>query len=432
MNCFILRYSEIGIKSRQTRRRWEEQLRKNVEKCLLWNHIEYKRVFLVQGRLIIYTNDTKAIDALWHVFGLVSYSPANEIFLNIEDLKKTALSLYLEKQPHTFRVTTQRITKKFNLTSQQISAIVGEAICKVGGHVDLTSYELNIGIEIIDDKAYVFSEVIRGVGGLPLGVQKKVCAIVKDKRDLLACWLIMKRGCPVDALISENGQTISFIKFLVSFAFHDSIQIRFIKNICNQDSFPQQEIGTETEAVVSGKPIYMKGRIVNLCPCEFYSTRKVLKRLFELGLGTSNPPENHLISAGGIVYHGDNLLLIKRKKEQAWVLPKGGIENKELFREAAAREICEETGLCDVEVGVMIGKTRYSFFLENKSYIKDVFYFICRSRTNDIHLESIFDDFGFFGLDKAYKTATFDEDKKIILDAEKIRKKRIFGTFNQH
>lgn len=54
------------------------------------------------------------------------------------------------------------------------------------------------------------------------------------------------------------------------------------------------------------------------------------------------------ISCGGVVIHrGKILVLFKRikNKYEGWVLPKGTVEQGEEFKETAAREVLEESGV---------------------------------------------------------------------------------------
>ena len=50
------------------------------------------------------------------------------------------------------------------------------------------------------------------------------------------------------------------------------------------------------------------------------------------------------VSAGGVVLFGNAVLLL-RKFNGDWVLPKGKVEEGENRQEAALREVLEETGL---------------------------------------------------------------------------------------
>ncbi len=56
-------------------------------------------------------------------------------------------------------------------------------------------------------------------------------------------------------------------------------------------------------------------------------------------------------SAGGVVYrHGEPHFLLIRDPYGNWGLPKGHVEEGESVRQAALREVAEETGLDDVRV----------------------------------------------------------------------------------
>lgn len=96
-------------------------------------------------------------------------------------------------------------------------------------------------------------------------------------------------------------------------------------------------------------------------------------------------------SSGGIVYRKNNnqidILLLERKNmkgEIDYVLPKGHMEKWETAKEAALREIAEETGLehDKLEVIKFMSKINYSFVawhLEGNPLIdKDVYLFLVK------------------------------------------------------
>ena len=71
--------------------------------------------------------------------------------------------------------------------------------------VNLTKPESTISIEIREDEAYVYAETMQGSGGFPVGSQAKVVCLLSGGIDSpVACWLAMKRGCPITPLYMDN------------------------------------------------------------------------------------------------------------------------------------------------------------------------------------------------------------------------------------
>ncbi len=65
------------------------------------------------------------------------------------------------------------------------------------------------------------------------------------------------------------------------------------------------------------------------------------------------------VSAGGVVIFGNTLLLLK-KFNGDWVLPKGRVEKDEDIRETALREVLEESGV-KAEIMRYIGMVHYTY-----------------------------------------------------------------------
>ena len=215
-NCLIIRYGEIGTKSKQTRRWFENVLANNIREALVSEGIGYKSIFAKHGRIIVKTNKAReSVDVLKRVFGIVSLSPAMEVDAELEKINKTALRLFRKKKRELnlekpkFRVTARRITKEFPLKSPEIQAKVGEYILKnEEADVDLKNYDINVGVEIMEGKAYIFVDKIKAFGGLPIGTQGKVVVLLSGGIDSpVAAFLMMKRGCeiiPVHVYMGEK------------------------------------------------------------------------------------------------------------------------------------------------------------------------------------------------------------------------------------
>ncbi|WP_297501356.1 tRNA uracil 4-sulfurtransferase ThiI [Thermococcus sp.] len=206
MNVAVVRYGEIGTKSRQTRRWFENILMNNIREALVIEGVDFKKVEAKHGRVLVRTNSAReAVEVLQRVFGIVSLSPAMEVDAELEKINRTALKLFRRKKRELglerpkFRVTARRITKEFPLKSPEIQAKVGEYILEnEEGEVDLYDYDIEVGVELMEGKAYVFVDKVRAWGGLPIGTQGKVVALLSGGIDSpVAAFLMMKRGVEV-------------------------------------------------------------------------------------------------------------------------------------------------------------------------------------------------------------------------------------------
>ena len=64
--------------------------------------------------------------------------------------------------------------------------------------VDLRHPDLELHVEIREGDCYLYTEVIQGAGGLPLGVEGSLVALVSGGIDSpVAAWMMMKRGCRI-------------------------------------------------------------------------------------------------------------------------------------------------------------------------------------------------------------------------------------------
>ena len=208
--CVLVRYGEIALKSDQTRKWWNKTLLSNMKDCLEKNNISYSSITVVLGRFIVYTEDTKnASIALKNVFGITSLSPAIKMEADFEKIKEKSLEMSKDMGKR-FRISARRITKEFPMTSNEVNELLGAYIKeKLNLEVSLTKYDFEVGIELLEDYAYLFTERIEAFGGLPVGVQGDVICLVSSGIDSpVAAWLMMKRGCKVDLMhfkITEEG-----------------------------------------------------------------------------------------------------------------------------------------------------------------------------------------------------------------------------------
>ena len=222
MNCILVRYGEIGTKSKRTRRWWERIFIKNIQSALEAHGIEFSKISNPRGRIVVSTGDERAMTVLNHVFGVSSLSFAIRTDRTMQSIKEEALALYQRAaQPdHVFRVSTQRLDKGFDLTSQEVNTEVGAYIVeKEHAQVNLSNPDIDIGIEIMYNAAYVFTGRIPAFGGIPVGVQGTVLVNLTDRKSTVAAWMMLKRGCRIAVYGNE-----ALLPYLESFSYGHPVE----------------------------------------------------------------------------------------------------------------------------------------------------------------------------------------------------------------
>lgn len=213
----IIRYGgEFGVKSPGTRRFYDRCMLRNIRNVLGYYKIPYDKIIRKYGRL--YLKTSRAVEAcfkLSRVFGISSTSPAVEISPSLNEIIAESLSLLGPrlKPGDSFAVRCRRVGVH-PYTSQDVCSQVGRAVLDkfhgLGLKVDLKKPDLELGVEVREDKAYIFMETVIGVRGLPLGTQPRALALFDGSLESsVACWLFMKRGCPITLLYFDNSPSIN-------------------------------------------------------------------------------------------------------------------------------------------------------------------------------------------------------------------------------
>lgn len=208
VSLILVRYSEMGLKSPPVRQRFENILLENMLCSLAERGVE-ALVSSDYGRIYVRVDDDDgAVESISRVFGVASLSPAVECRAVMEEIGELAaeMSRPLIGKGNSFAVRARR-EGVHHFTSMDLNREVGSYIWKANEDkdvsVDLQEPDVEIFVEVRSSRAFVFHKVVQGPGGLPLGSQGKVVAFVSRRRDALAAWLMMKRGCRV-AVVTED------------------------------------------------------------------------------------------------------------------------------------------------------------------------------------------------------------------------------------
>ena len=198
-DTIIVRYSEIGLKG-QNRPLFEKKLMENIRDCLKKNGIS-GTASRAAGRIIVKTGDKAALNCLVRVFGIHSLSPAKTVSVTGLEKEASALAQEVLTNGKSFAVRAKRL-KKVGKPSTELNNELGRVIvASTGARVDLGNPGVVFGIELFGDKAFLFTETIKGFGGLPVGIEGNVRCLMENENSLLACLLAMKRGCAVSLMI---------------------------------------------------------------------------------------------------------------------------------------------------------------------------------------------------------------------------------------
>lgn len=196
----VVHYAEIGLKGRN-RPFFERKLMDNIVARLKPASSSY--VERLSGRLLVHADE--ALDEptwagrLRTVFGIANFGPALVVSPEMEAIGAAVLEHLPQDPVASFRVSASRDDKTFHLISPEIERQLGAAVQgRTGWPVSLRGAELDIGVEILHDRAIVTFDRLPGPGGLPVGVSGHVTLLLSGGIDSpVAGYLALKRGCRV-------------------------------------------------------------------------------------------------------------------------------------------------------------------------------------------------------------------------------------------
>lgn len=132
-------------------------------------------------------------------------------------------------------------------------------------------------------------------------------------------------------------------------------------------------------------------------------------------------PVTRAYSAGGAVYKRENgkiyWLLIKPRGKDRWQLPKGTIDKGESSKEAALREVHEETGVW-AEIIEKIADAKFFFVFQTEKIFKTVTFFLMKYVSGKPSVvpefEKEIEDVKWMETKEALDSITFKDEREII------------------
>ena len=199
----MVRFGELSTKGKN-KKDFINALAINIKNALK----EYKDlVFDVRyDHIYIELNGTDykpVMDRLTEISGIHALSLVHKCEKDIEVIKEHALELFKLETGKTFKIVTKRSDKSYPLISDQINRLVATHLFKnvPDIKVDVHNPEIELGIEIRAEAAYIFASTVEGAGGYPLGVGGKTMHLLSGGIDSpVAAYLMIKRGIQIECI----------------------------------------------------------------------------------------------------------------------------------------------------------------------------------------------------------------------------------------
>ena len=206
--AFLIKYAEIGVKGKN-RHLFEDalvhQIKVSMKKCegKFYVHKTQGRIFVEAESEFDYD---EAVEHLKQVFGIWGICPV--VYAEDEGFEKLAERIvdYVDKvypdKNKTFKVNARRANKNYPKESMEINADLGEVLLNAFPEmtVDVHHPDIMLNVEI-REKIYIYSEIIPGPGGMPVGTGGKAMLLLSGGIDSpVAGYMIAKRGVKIDAV----------------------------------------------------------------------------------------------------------------------------------------------------------------------------------------------------------------------------------------
>lgn len=199
----LIRYGELSLKKDN-----RNQFIKLVNNHIINNLKKFPNVTFEKEymRFFVLLNGEDATDVLKELLiipGIHSLSLVKKCAVDIEAIKELALSFKEELIGKTIKVETNRANKLFPMKSLDISKEVARCLFKniEGLKADVHNPDITINIDVRDNGAYIYTSIIKALGGLPSKSLGKGLLLISGGIDSIVAGIeSIKRGVDVYAI----------------------------------------------------------------------------------------------------------------------------------------------------------------------------------------------------------------------------------------
>ena len=203
----LIKYGELTTK-KDNRNFFIKTLKRNIYEKLSSFSFEIKDDYY---RMFIYPKDENDLDkmlsSLKNIFGIHALAIVKMIEDNdIDSIEELALDEIKDKDIKTFKVETKRSDKSYSIKSMEVSNMVGAYILRnTNFKVDVHEPDIYLNIEIRHEGVYIYSEIIDGLKGYPVGTLGRALLMLSGGIDSpVAGYLTIKRGVELYYLYFES------------------------------------------------------------------------------------------------------------------------------------------------------------------------------------------------------------------------------------
>lgn len=225
----LAHYHEIGLKG-HNRSSFEKRLQRNLE--VLLGAFPVVAVHRISGRICVFLREGTDWDTarqcarfMAKVPGVARVSCGYKCPREIDSMAEAALCAMADAGDFaTFKVHARRNHTDFPVGSMEMNRLIGAALCEANPRagVRMKDPDLTIGVEVVQNAAYVYGWSERGIGGLPVGSSGKVVCLLSSGIDSpVALWRMARRGATcVGVHFSGRPQTSDASEYLVDDIAH--------------------------------------------------------------------------------------------------------------------------------------------------------------------------------------------------------------------
>ncbi|MET3208860.1 UNVERIFIED_CONTAM: thiamine biosynthesis protein ThiI [Paenibacillus sp. PvR008] len=205
-DMLLLRFGEFTLKGKN-RARFEKAVLNHVKLLLkpfpgATLRKEFGRIYVVLGG----EPYEQIIQVLQKVFGITTISPVKMAPVELDTIIETSVALMRELNPTegtTFKVNARRVWKGFAHSSHEMNHLIGSPVLREFPvlKVDVRQPDIELRVEVREQAAYIFSDIITAVGGYPLGTNGKAMLLLSGGIDSpVAGWSSMRRGLEIECV----------------------------------------------------------------------------------------------------------------------------------------------------------------------------------------------------------------------------------------